>query len=162
MASYDELSLKHRLFMRGYSFSRFAIGAMPAARMARPLASARVALVTTAGMHEPGQADFDHEKKGGDVSFREISNEAETARLRESHRSSAFDHTGVEADRNLAFPLDRFRELRARGEIGELNRRHFSFMGSIIKPQALIEETAPEVARRLREDGVTAVFLTPV
>jgi D-proline reductase (dithiol) PrdB len=162
MATYDEMSLTHRLFMKGYPFSRYAVDPAGGAKLSMPLARARVALVTTAGLREPSQADFDHSKKQGDTSFREISNGVETQRLIESHRSSAFDHTGIAADRNLAFPLDRFRELAARGVVGELNERHFSFMGSIVKPRPLIEETAPEVARMLREDGVTAVFLTPV
>ena len=84
------------------------------------------------------------------------------ATLIESHKSDAFDHTGIEADRNLAFPLDRFRELEARGVIGALNHRHFSFMGSIVGPRKLIEETAPQVAEMLREDGVNVALLTPV
>ena len=71
-------------------------------------------------------------------------------------------YTALAADKNLAFPLDRFRELEAQGAIGELNHRHFSFMGSIVGPRRLIDETAPLVARRLREDGVDAVLLTPV
>jgi len=52
--------------------------------------------------------------------------------LIEAHKSDSFDHSGVQADRNLAFPMDRFRELVARGEIGAMNHRHFSFMGSIL------------------------------
>jgi D-proline reductase (dithiol) PrdB len=46
--------------------------------------------------------------------------------------------------------------------IGELNRRHFSFMGSIVAPRKLINVTAPQVAQVLREDRVNAVFLTPL
>ncbi len=80
----------------------------------------------------------------------------------ESHKSDSFDHSGIQADRNLAFPLDRFRELVARGEIGSLNRRHFSFMGSILRAKRLITETAPQVAERLRADAVDVAFLTPV
>ncbi len=80
----------------------------------------------------------------------------------EAHKSDSFDHSGVQADRNLAFPMDRFRELVARGEIGAMNHRHFSFMGSILRPKRLIAETAPQVAERLRADGVDVAFLTPV
>ncbi len=98
----------------------------------------------------------------GDSTFREIPVSIETQTLIESHRSYSFDHLGLAADTNLAFPLDRFRELETRGVIGQLNHRHFSFMGSIVGPRMLIEETAPQVARLLREDGVDAAFLTPV
>ena len=162
MATYDDLSLHVRLFMKGYRFSRYAIDPLPHAKLRRPLREARVALVTTAGLKMPGQPDFDHSIKMGDTSFREIPNQIETRTLIESHRSYAFDHSGVAADNNLAFPLDRFRELVAQGVIGELNHRHFSFMGSIVGPHRLTEETAPQVARSLREDQVDAVLLTPV
>jgi len=120
-----------------------------------------VALVTTAGLHTAGQPPFDWSLKMGDPSYREIPNQIDTQSLRESHKSKAFNHAGIRADKNVVFPLDRFRELAGRGDVGELNHRHFSFMGSVIGPGRLIEETAPEVAGLLREDGVDAVFLTP-
>jgi D-proline reductase (dithiol) PrdB len=162
VATYDDLSLHVRLFMKGYPFSRYAIVDLPCAPLKRSLNKSRIALVTTAGLHAPGQPDFDHSNKLGDTSFREISNTVETFSLIESHRSNAFDHSGIRADANLAFPLDRFRELLSKQVIGQLNHRHFSFMGSIVAPRKLIEETAPQVARALREDQVDAVFLTPL
>ena len=162
MAAYDDLSLQVRLFMKGYPFSRYAAVAVPCARLNAPLKKSRIALVTTAGLRAPAQPDFDRSIKLGDTSFREIPNTIETGSLVESHRSKAFDHSGIRADANLAFPLDRFRELESRQIIGELNHRHFSFMGSIIAPRKLIEVTAPQVARTLREDQVNAVFLTPL
>jgi D-proline reductase (dithiol) PrdB len=148
--------------MRGYPFSRYAIDPIPVANLARPLNRSRFALATTAGLRAPNQPDFDHSIKKGDTSFREISNTIKTDSLVESHRSYAFDHGGIGSDPNLAFPLDRFRELESMKTIGALNHRHFSFMGSIVGPRTLIEETAPQVARMLREDDVDAVFLTPV
>ncbi len=162
MATYDDLSLHVRLFMKGYPFSRYRIDPLPCATMAKPLAQSRIALVTTAGLRTPDQSDFDHSDKRGDPSFREIPNTIETRLLVESHRSYSFDHAAVQSDANLAFPLDRFRELESRGVIGELNHRHFSFMGSIVGPRRLIDETAPQVARMLAEDRVDAVLLTPV
>jgi D-proline reductase (dithiol) PrdB len=162
MATYDDLSLHVRLFMKSYPFSRYAIDPTPRASLAKPLGESRVALITTAGLRTPGQSDFDHSDKRGDPSFREIPNTIETHLLVESHRSYAFDHEAVRSDVNLAFPLDRFRELESQGVIGELNHRHFSFMGSIVGPRRLIDETAPQVARKLAEDRVDAVLLTPV
>ena len=162
MANYAEMSLHVRLFMKKYPFSRFRIDPVPAHPLRPPLSKSRVALVTTAGLCLPDQLPFNNKLKMGDPSWREIPNAVETRSLIETHRSQAFDHRGVEADRNLAFPLDRFRELEASGQIGRLNHRHFSFMGSIIGPRPLIQQTAPEVARLLRADGVDAVFLTPL
>ena len=148
--------------MKSYPFSRYAIKPTPRTRLAKPLSESRVALVTTAGLRTPDQGDFDHSDKRGDPTFREIPNTIETRLLVESHRSYSFDHEAVRSDVNLAFPLDRFRGLESRGVIGELNHRHFSFMGSIVGPRRLIDETAPQVARTLAKDRVDAVFLTPV
>ena len=162
MATYDDLSLHVRLFMKGYPFARYTLEPVPCAPLRKPLSQARVALVTTAGLRTPEQAEFDHSIKMGDTSFREIPHDVDVPTLIESHRSYAFDHTGIEADRNLAFPLERFRELLAQGVIGALNQRHFSFMGSIVGPRKLIDETAPAVAQMLRDDGVDVALLTPV
>src|SRR5262249_18559180 len=162
MATYDDLSLTVRLFMKGYPFSRYAIDPVPCAKLTKPLRESNVALVTTAGFHTEEQPNFDYSNRRGDSTFREIPNSIETRTLDESHRSHAFDHRGIEKDKNLAFPLDRFRELESQNAIGRLNHRHFSFMGSIVGPRLLIEETAPRVASLLRDDQVDAVFLTPV
>jgi hypothetical protein len=162
MATYNDLSLHVRLFMKGYPFSRYAIDPVPHAVLKKPLDQSRIALVTTAGFHLPGQNEFDRSNKMGDSSFREIPNSINTRILVESHRSYSFDHKAVRSDTNLAFPLDRFRELESSRRVGELNHRHFSFMGSIVGPRKLIDVTAPQVARMLAEDRVDAVFLTPV
>lgn len=65
-------------------------------------------------------------------------------------------------DPNLAFPIDRVRELAAAGRIGEVNHRHLSLMGSITAPGRLIRDTAPEAARRIVADGVDIALLVPV
>ena len=55
-----------------------------------------------------------------------------------------FDEEGFQRDRsNLAFPLDRLREMAGRGEIGELNARLPSFRGPITAPGRHVSETAP-------------------
>jgi D-proline reductase (dithiol) PrdB len=162
LARYEDMSLAARLFMKSYPFSRYAPHEVPCAPLPKPLREARVALVTTGGLHLPDQPPFDESVRLGDASFREIPSGLDPQVLLESHRSGSFDHSGVAADRNMALPLDRFRELVEQRVIGELNHRHFSFMGAIIGPSRLIEETGPEVAGLLRQDGVDAAFLTPV
>ena len=162
MATYDELTFPIRLFMRGYPFSRYTIADNPCTKLKKPLNECKFALVTTAGLRLNDDKPYDHSFKFGDTSFREIPNDVEVQSLIEDHKSSSFDHSGVEADKNLALPLDRFRELEKTGTIGSLNSRHFSFMGSIIGPRTLIKESGPEVAAILKADDVDAVFLTPV
>lgn len=147
--------------MRAYPYDRYRNNLVPVARLSRPLAQSRLALVTTAGLHLPDQPPFE-KKRGGDCSFRVIPSDCRLDLLLESHKSDAFDHTGITADRNLALPLERFRELEQERQIGSLSRFSLSFMGSITEPTKLIEESAPMAAELLLEDGVEAAFLTPV
>lgn len=160
MARLDDLKLTYRLFMRAYPYRQFDW--RPGALLRKPLAESRIALVTSAGFYEPEQVPFDESIRGGDWSFREISNSSPVQTLRIGQKSDAFDHSGIEADRNLAMPIDRLRELALDHLIGEPARRHFSIMGSIAAPGRLVAESAPEIARMLREDAVDAVLLTPV
>lgn len=159
MARLKDLRLTHRLFVESYPFRK--VDWAPGARLARPVEKSRFALITSAGVHLPGQPPFDLAFRGGDFSFRELPNTLDVRRLKISHRSSDFDQTGARLDANLVFPLDRFRELVEQGEIGGLNHRLFSFMGSISAPGRLLGDSAPRVAEMLREDGVDAAFLVP-
>jgi D-proline reductase (dithiol) PrdB len=160
MGDLSEFSLPIRLFLRAYPWRR--IDPIPWMPLAKPLAHCRVALVTTAGLVAPGQAPFDDSIRGGDYSYRALPAEVEVRSLIDTHRSETFDHTGVQRDPNLVFPLDRLRELAARGRIGSVNGRHLSFMGSITAPGRLIKESAPAAARVLVEDQVDLALLVPV
>ncbi|MGA8183490.1 MAG: glycine/sarcosine/betaine reductase selenoprotein B family protein [Terriglobia bacterium] len=159
MARLEDLQLTHRLFVETYPFR--TVDWLPGARLSKPLAQSKLALISSAGVHLPGQPPFDLAFRGGDVSFRELPNTLDVCQLKIAQRSSDFDQTGAREDRNLVFPLDRFRELVEQGEIRGLNHRHFSFMGSISAPGRLISDSAPRVAETLREDGVDAAFLVP-
>jgi len=160
MAKYSDLRLKDRIFMMAYRFRSHEW--KPGARLSKPLSQSRLAIVTTAAFYEPSQTPFDEEFRGGDFSYREIPLHTDLQALRIGHRSQSFDHSGIEKDKNLALPLDRLRELQAEGFIGEVNHRHFSFMGSVTAPARLLSQTAPEVADLLIRDQVDAVLLTPV
>ncbi len=162
MATYADLKLHHRIFTQNYPFHRYAVTDNPTAPHKKPLSESRIALITTAGLMRADDERFSNLIKLGDPTFREIPNDIEVQTLIEDHDSDSFSHDGIEADKNLAFPLDRFRELESQGKIGGLNQRHFSFMGSIISPRTLIKETAPQAAKLLKEDSVDAVFLAPV
>jgi len=167
LAKLDDVELTERLFLKGYPFRKYSPRPGDPASSAmtplqKPLTACRVALVTTAGLSLPGQPPFDVTIKMGDTSFREIPGDTSPQLLEMNQRSWAFDQTGVLRDRNLAFPLDRLREMHIRGEIRSVARYHYSFMGSIAGPRKLINESAPEVARRLADEKVDVVLLTPV
>lgn len=156
MASLRKIDNIIQFFMRFYRIQRYKTS--PHAPLCLPLDECKVALITTAGFYLTEQNTFD----SNDCSYREIPNSIQTQELKSGHKSEAYDERGIEIDTNLAFPLDRFRELESEGKIGSLNHRHFSFMGSITKPKPLITQTAPEVAQILKADGVDVAFLTPV
>ncbi len=160
MPRLSELSLPLRTFLRAYRWQR--LDPVPAARLARPLEACRVALVSSAGLVAPGDQPFDPSVKGGDWSYRLIRGDADVGSLEEHHRSDSFDHAGIEADPNLALPLERLRELAARGEIGEVAPRHVSTMGSVTAPGRMRKKTAPAVAELLTADGVDVALLVPV
>jgi D-proline reductase (dithiol) PrdB len=160
MATIDSLRMADRLFVRTYAWRR--IDPVPWTPLAKPLSAGRWALVSSAGLVLPGQLPFDEGVRGGDFSWREIPVDADLRTLIDTHRSKAFDHTGMETDPNLVFPLDRARELAALRVVGSLNHRHLSFMGSITAPERLVRKSAPEAARLLVEDGVDFALLVPV
>lgn len=155
-----ELGLALRAFLATYRWR--TIDPVPWSPLRKPLASANVALVSTAGFVLPDQQPFDNDARGGDVSFREVPSNANSAMLIDTHRSRSFDHSGIHADANLGFPIDRIRELADEGTIGRVNHRHLSFMGSITAPGRLVRDTAPDAAQLLVDDNVDAVLLVPV
>ncbi len=160
MAKFSDLKLAYQLFMKAYPYRR--IDWKPGTRLTKPLNQTAIAVVTTAAFFRPDQLAFDTSIRGGDCSYRAIPSETDLSTLAIAHRSDAFDSSGIRADRNLALPLDRLKSLAAKGVIGPIAPRHFSFMGSIAAPGRLTRDTAPEIAHALIQDGADAVLLTPV
>lgn len=122
----------------------------------KPLAGRRVAIVSTAGLHRRGDRPF----QPGDGSYRIIAAETPANELVMSHISVNFDRTGFQQDLNVAFPIDRLRELVADGEVGSMAAVHYSFMGAF--PPAAAEPHALHLAGLLKADKVDAALLVPV
>lgn len=106
--------------------------------MKKPLADSKIAVVTSAAFYCSDQQPFDQEMKGGDYSFREIPDHADVQTLMIGHRGEAFDHSGIERDKNLALPQEPLRELQGEGKIGSFSKRHFSLMGSISHTSSML------------------------
>jgi hypothetical protein len=90
-----------------------------------------------------------------DVSWREIPKEAELDNL--VYTGGWMGHD-AEQDRNLVFPLDRFRELESEGFIGELSPVVFSSHATF-RVGDLLKETAPRLIERLKEMEIDALVL---
>jgi len=120
------------------------------------LARRRVALISTAGLHRRNDRPF----ASGAADYRVIPGDVETGDLVMTHLSQNFDRTGFQQDWNVAFPLDRLRELAASGQIGSVADYHYSFMGAT-SPEHM-EPVTGELARLLHGDNVDAVLLVPI
>jgi D-proline reductase (dithiol) PrdB len=129
----------------------------PFVRLAKPLSACRVTIVTTAGLHRRADAPFGP----GEQTYRVIPAETPAADIIQSHTSIGFDRTPIMRDLNISYPIDRLRELVARGELGGLAPNGYSFMGAQRELTRIEGETGREVARRLREDGADIVVMTP-
>ena len=129
--------------------------------MTKATARCRLALVTTSGVHLLSQAPFNMKDPAGDPTFREIPAETSPEKLAITH--NYYDHSDADLDINIVFPIERVLDLKKMGDIGEVNYRHFSFMGHILDHhiQTLMRDTAPRIASALKEDGVDIVILTP-
>ena len=76
-----------------------------------PLAQRKVALISTAGLHRRG----DRPISPGSPDYRLIPADTRSTELVMSHVSTNYDRTGFQMDWNVAFPLDRLRELAESG-----------------------------------------------
>ncbi len=158
-AVYARVPLFSRLYARRLGLA--GVGPPPWAPATLHLERAAVALVTLAGVHLRAQPPFDMETQEGDVSFRVIGGSAALADLTVTH--DYYDHTAADRDMNVVFPLERLRELAAAGWIGKAAPRHVGAMGHVLgsEERRLVADTAPAIARMLKEDAVDYVVLSP-
>jgi D-proline reductase (dithiol) PrdB len=136
-------------------------GPPPWSPLQKPLQECTIALVTTAGVHLKEEEPFNMADKKGDPTFRVIPRDTQRHHLCITH--DYYDHHDADKDLNIIFPIDRLVELTTEGVIGKVASFHYSFMGHIEGPhvQHLLSVTAPDVARRLKQEWVDVVILTP-
>ena len=121
-----------------------------------PLAERRIALISTAGLHRRGDRAFI--EQSGD--FRIIPRDTPDEDIVMSHISTNFDRLGFMQDVDVAFPINRLKELAEEGVIGSVSDYHFSFMGAT--PPDKMEPSIREIVQTLKVDNVSAVALCPV
>jgi D-proline reductase (dithiol) PrdB len=127
----------------------------------KPLSECKVAVVTTSGVHHGHQEPFDMQDSDGDPSSRTIVGSTIENDFKITH--DYYDHSDAEKDLNIILPLNRLQELQQEGFIGELAKKHYSFMGHIDGHHiaTLISRSAKQVVEKLRRDAVDVVLLTP-
>jgi D-proline reductase (dithiol) PrdB len=142
---------------------------IPWTPLAKPIEECRFSLVTSAGLYLKDKQppfDLDGERQNplwGDPTYRTILRDVKQEEIGVAHLH--INTAGLEADINIALPIHRFLELEATGEIGSLALTSYVFMGYQGNPRNSSEwenRYGPEVAARMKEEGVDAVLLTPV
>lgn len=142
------------------SFDYFCGEYYPWAPFTKELKEAKVALITTAGLHLKSDRPFDLiNELAGDPTYRVIPADTPLSELTISH--GHFDQTQTEKDLNSVFPLERLKELKEEGFIGEVAPYHYSFRGYLPDYRPLMSEYAPQVAEQLKWAKVDAVVLAP-
>jgi D-proline reductase (dithiol) PrdB len=128
----------------------------PAFVSPKPLDQAKVAIVTSASLHHEDDDDF----APSDTGFRVL----ERARrdIVVGHWSPNFDASGVGADLNVVFPIDRLEELAERGEIGSVSDVHLAVAGNQFDLSGIRMDGGPAGAAMLNKHEVDVVLLTPV
>ena len=139
---------------------------IPWAPVSKPLAEAKVALLSTAGISMKGDSPFDMEMERrnplrGDPSFRRLRADATSETIESNHLH--IDTGYIERDLNVALPLDRLRELVKEGVVGSMADTHYSTMGFQGNDSSqLVNETAPAIAAAMKSEEVDLAILAPV
>jgi D-proline reductase (dithiol) PrdB len=152
MAMIDELRAKIRAQYKP-DFDFTTVGEVPFTVPRKPVASSRIALISTAGLHLDGKEPFDRATPAGDCTCRRIGLDDDLSRLRIWWDTD--QHQPGSQDLNSAFPLALLREKY------DVAATHYSFSGAIPDPRPLLEQTAPAVASELKAGAVDAVLIAP-
>ena len=129
--------------------------AIPYTPFDRELSDTTIALVSTAGVHLKTQEPYNTD---GDGSYRVIPSDTNVADLMVTH--THYDHTAADRDINVVFPIERLRELVADGTIKGLNTEFFGMMGYTLKMKQVLDETGPEIAKKIERSATDLVLLT--
>ena len=132
--------------------------------MTKPLASATVALVTTAGVARRDDQPFDEERERqnpwwGDPTYRVIPQGTEGSDVRLHHLH--IDRRFGQEDLDVVLPMRRLDELAREAVVGRPAETHFSIMGYQLKPAVLENETIPAIVREMKAAAVDAAALVP-
>ncbi len=138
---------------------------IPWTPLAKPLEECAIALISSAGIALKTDHPFDQEGERrnpwwGDPSYRVIPRDATERDVNIYHLHINPYH--AMQDLNCILPLQRLLELEANGEIGRSAPSHYSFMGYILQPKVLLEESVPGIIQHLRDEQVDVAILVPV
>lgn len=139
-------------------------GEIPWTPVRKSLSKLTFSLVTSAGVALKSDPPFDMEREKreplwGDRSYRVLprGTTARDVTVRHLHINTAY----IEQDLNVILPLDLMEELEREGTIGRLASSSYSFYGFQWESTEFLDRAIEPMARRMKEEGVDAVLLTP-
>jgi len=140
----------------------------------KPISESRLALVTSTGHFVEGDdpEPFGITNMTQEEAISKIDDFLKTAPVLSSipfdtpqqklkARHPGYDIRGVQRDPNVAFPIERLRELQQEGIIGELTPSAYSFVGATAQTP-LIKKVGPKWVKLLKEQQVNVALLVPV
>ncbi len=132
------------------------------------LSNARLALLSSAGLHLRSQQPFDVERERreptwGDSSYRMLPNDLQRDDVAVAHLH--LNREPLLADPNITLPLAALSELVEQGWVGSAVDEHVSVMGYQGWHDDALDrwrhETAPAVVRELQAQGADGLILAP-
>jgi len=139
-------------------------GSIPWTPMSKPLSKVTVALVTSAGISLKSDPPFDMEREKreifwGDRSYRIIprGTTQKDIEARHLHINTKY----IKEDINVMLPLSRMAELEEEEKIGCLAPSAYSFYGYQWENNDFLKEAIEPICKKMKEERVEAVLLTP-
>lgn len=126
--------------------------------LAKPLAAARIGMLSTSGAYALGQVAYHYKD---DTSIRQIAAATADRDLRFSHVTENY-LVDPRRDPRCIFPLRTLGALVAEGFIGRLADHMFSCMGGIYSQRRVREELAPALLSAFKAQQVDAALLVPM
>jgi hypothetical protein len=146
----------------------------PFTPLGKPLAQARLALLTSSGHFVAGDdpCPFGVENMTQEEAMERIDDflrtdpqlsaiPLDTPREQLRVRHGGYDIRSAQAEPNVAFPLEHLRDLQREGSIGNLAPTAYSFVGACAQTP-LVTRVAPQWVDILRQEQVDAALLVPV
>ena len=165
----DSFKFLPRLIAAFYQSTQIeATGPIPWTPLPAPLAECMFGLVTSGGLYQKEvETPFDlgrelNQPTWGDPTYRVIPVDIPQGQVGVSHLH--VNPKSVLQDIDILLPIHRFQELIDQGWVGGLARHAYSFMGYQgfpPNPSEWKNNYGPQVAERLKADGVQCVLLTP-
>ncbi len=142
------------------AYPRVVNDGTPVALLKKPLAQARIGVITTGGIHLPQQTPFRSDHMLGDCSARLFS--ADLSHVAWSISHGHYDETAARQDLNVVLPLDPLRALVDDGVIGSLAARAGSIDGYCTDAGGLLDDAGQTLLESMRQDGADALLMVPV